>query len=250
MANADARRAPAGRDRVSPAQTRTTSAKAVPLLKSPPSSPPVASACSSAAPPTPQARHTSRHVRLQNLRRRATFALMALRTRAMDCPVNPDPESQTASLVKRLAEITAMTTGELRAEFQRLSGRPTGSWNRDWMRRKVSWLIQEQERQRSDTVGVPTLVPEVRDQPRSVRLDAPISVLPGRGVRDPRRPKPGSVIVRPYRGLRLTVTVLERGFEWNGQIYPSLSALASAVTGTHWNGRLFFGLSRRKRGSK
>jgi len=168
----------------------------------------------------------------------------------MDCLVNPDPESQTASLVRRLAEIMAMTTGELRAEFQRLSGRPTGSWNREWLRRKVSWLVQESERQKSDTVGVLTLVPEVCDRPRSPRLDAPIQVLPGRGVRDPRLPRPGSVIIRPYRGLRLTVTVLDRAFEWNGQNYSSLSALASAITGTHWNGRLFFGLSRRKRGSK
>ena len=58
------------------------------------------------------------------------------------------------------------------------------------------------------------------------------------------------MILRDYRGLRLTVTVLERGFEWNGQIYSSLTAVAKAITGTHWNGRLFFGLSRRKRGSK
>ena len=175
---------------------------------------------------------------------------MALRPRAMNCLVNPDPESQTASLVRRLAEIMEMSTGQLRAEFQRLSGRPTGSWNRAWLVRKVSWLIQEQERQKSDTVGGPTLVPEVRDQPRSPRLDAPIQVLPGRGVRDPRLPRPGSIILREYRGLRLAVTVLERGFEWNGQIYPSLSALAAVITATHWNGRLFFGLSRRKRGSK
>jgi hypothetical protein len=161
----------------------------------------------------------------------------------------PDREPQ-AALIARLVEIQTMSTGQLRAELQRLSGRPTGSFNLEWLRRKVSWLIQEQERQESDTVGSPTLVPEVRDQPRSPRLDAPIQVLPGRGVRDPRLPRPGSIILRDYRGLRLVVTVLDRGFEWNGQTYPSLSALASAVTGTHWNGRLFFGLTRRKRSSR
>lgn len=159
------------------------------------------------------------------------------------------PESQIASLIRRLAEVQAMTTGELRAEFQRLSGRPTGSWNRDWLRRKVSWLTQARERQASDTVKLPTLVAEVRDQPRSPTLDAPIQVLPS-PVRDPRLPKPGSVIIRDYRGLRLTVTVLDRGFEWNRQTYASLSSLAREITGAHWNGRLFFNLSRRKRGSK
>jgi hypothetical protein len=161
----------------------------------------------------------------------------------------PDREPQ-AALIARLVEIQTMSTGQLRAELQRLSGRPTGSWNREWLRRKVSWLIQEQECQKSDAVEVPTLVPEVRDHPWAPVLTAPIQVLPGRGARDPRLPKPGTVIVRPYRGLRLAVTVLERGFEWNGQTYPSLSALASAITGTHWNGRLFFGLTRRKRGTR
>jgi len=156
----------------------------------------------------------------------------------------------TAALVARLAEIQTLSTGQLRAEFERLAGRPTGSWNREWLRRKVSWLVQESSRQESDAVSLPTLVQEVRDQPRSPRLDAPIQALPGHGVTDPRLPKSGSVILRQYRGLRLAVTVLERGFEWNRQAYPSLSALACAITGAHWNGRLFFGLTQRKRGSR
>ncbi len=140
-----------------------------------------------------------------------------------------------------------MTTGQLRGEFQNLSGRPTGSWNREWLRRKVSWLIQEATRQVSDGVESPTLVTEVRDQPRSPRLDAPIQVLPG-GVRDPRLPRPGTELVREYRGLRLRVAVLEQGFEWNGRAYSSLTALAREITGAHWNGRLFFGLTQRRRG--
>jgi hypothetical protein len=167
----------------------------------------------------------------------------------MNCLVSLTPESQTASLVRRLAEIQAMTTGQLRSEFERLSGRPTGSWNREWLLRKVSWLVQERQRQTSDTVRLPTLVAEVRDTPRSPRLDAPIQAIRS-PIRDPRLPRPGAVILRDYRGLRLTVTVLERGFEWNGQTYSSLSAVASAITGQHWSGRLFFGLSRRNRGSK
>jgi hypothetical protein len=163
---------------------------------------------------------------------------------AMDSPTEREP---IAALIARLAETQAMTTGQLRMEFQRLSGRPTGSWNREWLRRKVSWLIQESQRQTSDAVELPTLVPEVRDQPRSPRLDAPIQVVAGRGVRDPRLPRPGTEIVREYRGLKLTVTTLEQGFEWNGRTYSSLTALAREITGTHWNGRLFFGLTPRRR---
>jgi hypothetical protein len=165
----------------------------------------------------------------------------------MDATTEREP---IAALFARLAEIQAMTTGQLRTEFQRLSGRPTGSWNREWLRRKVSWLIQESQRQSSDGVELPTLVPEVRDQPRSPRLDAPIQIMPGRGVRDPRLPRPGTEIVRMYRGLRLVIRVREDGFEWNGLLYRSLTALARAITGTHWNGRLFFGLTPRKRSAR
>jgi hypothetical protein len=164
----------------------------------------------------------------------------------MDDPTEREP---VAPLVAHLTAIRTLSTGQLRTEFQRLSGRPTGSWNREWLRRKVSWLTQANQRQKSDAVGLPTLVPEVRDQPRSPRLDAPIQMLPA-PVRDPRLPRPGSVLVRAYRGLRLTVTALERGFEWNGHYFSSLSAVAKAITGQHWNGRLFFGLTRRSRGRK
>jgi DUF2924 family protein len=162
----------------------------------------------------------------------------------------PKDREPVTALIAQLTEIQAWKTGRLREELTRLAGSQAKSWNRPYLIRKVSWLTQEKERQGSDGVGLPTLAPEVRDQPRSPRLNAPIQVLPKGGIRDPRLPKPGSVILRDYRGLRLTVTVLERGFEWNGQPYRSLSAVASAITGAHWNGKLFFGLSRRNRGSK
>lgn len=217
--------------------------------RSPRCSPQATSGCSSTRRPIPQTRHNSRHVCPKILLLVPTLRWMLPRKRAfivaMDATTEREP---VAALIAHLAEIQAMTTGQLRTEFQRLSGRPTHSWNREWLRRKVSWLIQESHRQRSDGVELPTLVPEVRDQPRSPRLDAPIQVTPGRGVRDPRLPRPGNVLVRKYRGLRLTVTTLEQGFEWNGRTYSSLTALARDITGTHWNGRLFFGLTKRSRG--
>jgi hypothetical protein len=162
----------------------------------------------------------------------------------------PTQREPIADLVARLAEVQAWKTGRLRAELERLTGIPSRSWNRPYLIRKVSWLIQQEARQASDTVDVPTLVTEVRDQPRSPRLDAPIQVLPGRGGRDPRLPRPGTEIVRVYRGLKLTIRALEKGYEWNGLTYSSLTAVARAITGQHWNGPLFFNLRRRSRGPK
>jgi hypothetical protein len=57
-----------------------------------------------------------------------------------------------------------------------------------------------------------------------------------------RRLKPGNVLVREYQGERHTVTVVPGGFLWQDGTYPSLSAIARAITGTAWNGPRFFGL--------
>ena len=65
--------------------------------------------------------------------------------------------------------------------------------------------------------------------------------------RDPRLPSPGSTIVRECRGRTLRLNVLDDGFELDGSHYDSLSEAARAATGAHWNGRLFWGLSKRSR---
>ena len=63
----------------------------------------------------------------------------------------------------------------------------------------------------------------------------------------PRRQlKPGTVLVRDYQGQRHTVTVARDGFDWQGTIYPSLSAIARAITGVRWNGWVFFGLKNHR----
>jgi hypothetical protein len=63
---------------------------------------------------------------------------------------------------------------------------------------------------------------------------------------DPRRPLPGSVLSRVFRGQTVEVKVLEDGFEYQAQRYGSLSAVARAATGTRWNGLVFFGRAQRK----
>lgn len=59
------------------------------------------------------------------------------------------------------------------------------------------------------------------------------------------RMKPGSRLVREWRGKTHDVLVLEDGFEWNGERRRSLSAIAREITGTHWSGPRFFGLKPR-----
>jgi hypothetical protein len=54
----------------------------------------------------------------------------------------------------------------------------------------------------------------------------------------------GSKLFREWHGETHEVLVLDKGFAWRGGTYPSLSAIACAITGAHWNGRAFFGLKR------
>ena len=69
--------------------------------------------------------------------------------------------------------------------------------------------------------------------------------------RPPRRQlKPGTVLVREYHGRRYTVTTVRDGFDWQGTTYPSLSAIARAITGTAWSGPRFFALQAAGDGSK
>ena len=61
-----------------------------------------------------------------------------------------------------------------------------------------------------------------------------------------RLPQPGTLLRRRHQGRDIVVKVLERGFEYESKHYRSLSALAREVTGTRWNGLLFFGLAERR----
>jgi hypothetical protein len=67
-----------------------------------------------------------------------------------------------------------------------------------------------------------------------------------RRVRGSDRPIAGTRLLRAYQGVEHTVTVLQDGYEWQGRPYKSLSAIARAITGTRWNGLVFFGLKNRR----
>jgi hypothetical protein len=59
------------------------------------------------------------------------------------------------------------------------------------------------------------------------------------------RMRPGVRLFRAWDGTTHIVEVLGDGFEWQGRRYGSLSAIAKAITGTNWNGYVFFGVKRR-----
>jgi Protein of unknown function (DUF2924) len=75
---------------------------------------------------------------------------------------------------------------------------------------------------------------------------APSGQTRGTGSSSRRRIKPGSILVREWDGSLHRVMALEEGFAWEGKTYRSLSEVARAITGGHWNGPRFFGLTGSK----
>lgn len=84
-------------------------------------------------------------------------------------------------------------------------------------------------------------------------LDALADEIEGKKVRksviaDPRNPIIGTRLIRDWKGTEHTVVVAKDGFDWNGQRFKSLSAVAKVITGTSWNGYRFFGLRQAEGG--
>ena len=155
-----------------------------------------------------------------------------------------------ASIPAQIAQLQAMTVGELRVEYLRVFGEEARSRNRVWLWRRVAWRIQELEfgglseraKKRLEEL-MPDAELALRTPPGRVHVR--VQGAPG-PVRDKRIPRPGTVLLRHYKGQRLVVEVTKNGFEYNGRPFRSLSAVAREITGTHWNGLLFFGLTGKK----
>ena len=160
----------------------------------------------------------------------------------------------TPEMLEEIGELPELTVNELREKFGEVLGYGTHSRNRQFLIRKLTWGIQAREwgdisdeaRKRAHELadfrflrmrfpkGLEGTLPNM-DPKRTKRKKVLMS-------RDPRLPFPGGILTKEYEGERIEVHVLEKGFEFRGQRYRSLSAIAREVTGTNWNGFQFFGL--------
>lgn len=157
----------------------------------------------------------------------------------------------TLSIALQLAALPRLTVKQLQHRYAEVFGDATVARNKTWLVRRIAWRIQANAegglseralaRARELAAGAelrasrpiaPTPVP-------ATTIVAPVST-----PADPRLPPPGSTLTRTYKGQRLQVRVLAGGFEHAGVVYPSLSAVAKAITGSHTNGFLFFGLTK------
>jgi hypothetical protein len=162
----------------------------------------------------------------------------------------PATTDKPPTLAKELAALDRMTAAELRERYAEVFGEPAASGNRAWLARRVGWRMQAlAEGDLSDRARA-RAAELARDG--DLRLTAPkeqpeverTAATPIAAVLDPRLPGVGTVLTRRYKGGEVRVKVAADGFEYAGDRYGSLSAVAKAVTGTHTNGFLFFRLTR------
>ncbi|MGB7408828.1 MAG: DUF2924 domain-containing protein [Pontixanthobacter sp.] len=130
-----------------------------------------------------------------------------------------------------LAKLEEFSPAELKKEWARRFDTPTPNISGALLRLGLGYKLQEQK--------LGGLSREARSLLRRHVKAAAAAVSPP----PPRKLTPGTRLVRDWHGTGHAVTVLEKGFEYQGTTWRSLSAIAKAITGTHWNGPRFFGLT-------
>lgn len=151
------------------------------------------------------------------------------------------------SVLKQVANLKNLTHEELKALYITLHGKEPPAYNRGFIIKRLAYRLQE-----IAYGGLPERVQKKLDD-ALVQNGYDENAMPlGVSKRKPKvgsnHPISGSMFIREWRGKRYQITALRDGFEFEGKKYRSLSAVARAITGTHWNGRLFFGLKNGRKG--
>ena len=151
------------------------------------------------------------------------------------------------TIAQEIAELRGMTVPPLVKRYRRLWGREPKVKNRTWLWKRCAWKVQEQRLGGLSKVAkrrLEELIAEI-DLPIGERQSTVTGALRGRVRAEDH--KAGTVFARVWKGREVRTVAVEGGYEWDGVVYRSLSAVAKAVTSSHWNGRLFFGLTNRRR---
>src|SRR5260370_1143820 len=159
-----------------------------------------------------------------------------------------------ASTLREIEELREAPLSRLREKHRELFGEEPRSKHKDQLFRRMAWRLQalaegglsERALQRVDAIANEA---DLRIRPPAGMKEALTQMRASdgggrlRSRYDRRIPPPGTLLSRTFGGETITVKVLLEGFEHQGRCYRSLSAIASEVTGTRWNGLAFFGLT-------
>ena len=146
-----------------------------------------------------------------------------------------DMDQAAIDIAKALAGLSELTIFELRGEWRRLHRMPPPMrLSRDLLVRGITYKLQERA-----YGGLSTATARKLEQAGADSLS--------RGSVTPAPPislRPGTRLVREWRGVTHMVLIHADGIEWRGQRYRSLSLVARKITGARWSGPRFFGLRR------
>jgi hypothetical protein len=141
-------------------------------------------------------------------------------------PVDPAVEAE-------LDRLTAMPIAGLRVRYREVfRSDPPKAFGPDLLRRSIAHRIQEKA-----YGSLCRSTQRLLDQ-----MMKACAAKPNGKIVPPRRIKPGSVLVREWKGKSHRVMVLAKGFAYDSETYSNLSEIAVLITGTRWNGPRFFGL--------
>jgi hypothetical protein len=145
----------------------------------------------------------------------------------------------------KIIELKQKSLIELQEKYKELFGKNAPSSNNKlFLWRKIAQRIQESTHASfSETASnrIQTFIKQY-DPINNKALRPKEAAVSRETIRDLRLPIPGTVITKEYKGRTIEVKILEKGFEYNGRPYRSLTAIAKEITGDHWNGYLFFNL--------
>jgi hypothetical protein len=143
----------------------------------------------------------------------------------------------TETLLARIADLKSTPTADLKSQWRELFGKEPPPYNRNYLQSRLAYRIQE--------LSLGGLKPQT-----IARLEALGEALDGGKLEKRKIPAAsrlitGTQLIREYQGVPHTVIVRDTDFVYEGRPYKSLSAIARAITGTRWNGLMFFGLKRK-----
>jgi len=142
-------------------------------------------------------------------------------------------------IAQELAELRALNVAELVERYVELFGRAPRCKQPTWLFKKCAWRIQEQR------LGGLSKRAQERLEELMAEIDVPLNGATMQVKAARNATTLGTTVSRFWRGREVRATAVDGGWEHEGAAYRSLSAIAKRVTGTHWNGRLFFGLKKR-----
>ncbi|MCD0462298.1 MULTISPECIES: DUF2924 domain-containing protein [Pirellulaceae] len=158
------------------------------------------------------------------------------------------------NVTREVRKMEKCSVRDLRKQYAEVFGEATNASNKDWLIKRIAWRMQSNKegdiskraRQRALEIACDSDV-RMSPPPEMPKPKPPPDRKLTESFRpsiDKRLPPPGNLITRKYKGQLHICKVRQDGFEYDGEFYKSLTAVAKAITGQHCSGYAFFNIQK------